>query len=91
MARNDKELAVQLRREGKTYGEIRNRLGPVAKSTLALWFKDIQDIDTQILLKGREKSRFIAGQNRRNKKIALTSKTISESREEFASIIANPL
>jgi hypothetical protein len=91
MTRIDKDLAIQLRKEGKTYGEIRNKLGPISKATLSMWFRDIQNIDMANLLKGREKSRFIAGRNKQEQRIALTNKIIQESREEFDSLIDNPL
>lgn len=36
----EKELAIQLRKQGKSYSEIR-RIIPVAKSTLSIWFREI--------------------------------------------------
>ena len=38
---HEKELAIKLRRQGKTYSEILSVL-PVAKSTLAIWLNSVQ-------------------------------------------------
>ena len=38
--RTDKHIAFELRKQGKTYGEIRAELG-IAKSTLCDWFRDV--------------------------------------------------
>jgi transposase-like protein len=48
--RADKEKAIQLRRQGKSYKQIRQELG-IATSTLASWFKNepwSQDIKTRL-------------------------------------------
>ena len=91
MTRIDKEFAIQLRREGKTYGEIRKQIGPISKATLTAWFRDISDINELNLFKGREKSRFIAGQHRRENKIALTNNIINDGKREFSWLSENPL
>ncbi len=39
--RKDKELAIELRRAGKSYREIKKEIG-VSLSTLSLWFKDLE-------------------------------------------------
>ncbi len=36
----EKELAIQLRKQGKSYSEIRRSI-PVAKSTLSIWFREV--------------------------------------------------
>lgn len=38
---NEKEKAIKLRKEGKTYSEILKEI-PVAKSTLSEWFRDVK-------------------------------------------------
>ena len=43
----EKELAIRLRKEGKTYREIMQEI-PVAKSTLSEWFKSVQLATPQI-------------------------------------------
>lgn len=91
MTRIDKEIAIRLRREGKTYGEIRERIGPISKATLSSWFEDIDGVDILNLLKGRERARFIAGSNRKAKRIALTKIIVQEGREEFSQLSENPL
>lgn len=42
-----KEKAIQLRKQGKTYSEIRNELGKIPKGTLSFWFKSMQLTPTQ--------------------------------------------
>jgi hypothetical protein len=91
MTRIDKDLAIQLRRDGKTYGEIRDIIGPISKSTLGKWFNDIADINEFNLLKGREKSRFIAGRKRTERKITITKEIIQSSKREINSLIVDPL
>ena len=44
MTRIDKNFAIQLRKKGKTYGEIRSQLGPISKATLTAWFKNVTGI-----------------------------------------------
>lgn len=91
MTRIDKNFAIQLRKEGKTYREIKNQIGPISKSTLTTWFKDVNDIDEFKLSKGREKSRFVAAQNRREKRISLTNGIIGDGKKEFVQLSENPL
>lgn len=61
-----REKAIQLRLEGKTYGQIKRILG-VSKSTLSDWLGDLKlDADQVILLsKSREASRDLAGEKYR--------------------------
>ncbi len=44
---NEKEKAIKLRKEGKTYSEILKDI-PVAKSTLSEWFRDVKLSKTEI-------------------------------------------
>ncbi len=41
MKSNERESAIALRRQGLSYREVREQI-PVAKSTLSLWFRDVQ-------------------------------------------------
>ncbi len=91
MTRIDRDIAIQLRRDGKTYGEIRKQIGPISKATLTAWFKNVTDINEHNLFRGREKSRFIAGQHRREARIVLTNGIISDGRREFSWLSETPL
>lgn len=62
----EKEEAIRMRREGKTYNEILDKV-PVAKSTLAIWFKEVNlaksqeqrmtDLRAEVQKKGAEARR----------------------------------
>ncbi|HUC02205.1 MAG TPA: DNA-binding protein [Candidatus Paceibacterota bacterium] len=39
--RHDKQVAIRLRLEGRSYSEIREALGGVSKATLSLWLADV--------------------------------------------------
>jgi transposase-like protein len=62
MTRIDKQKALQLRLQGKTYTEIRKELGGVSKSTLSLWLKDVVLSDAaKRALAARTKEKSFAG------------------------------
>lgn len=69
MKLNEKNLAVKMRRRGASYGDIRAKIS-VSKGTLSTWLKDIELSPTQIktLLKGREVSRYAAGEKRKTER-----------------------
>lgn len=86
-----KEQARILRRQGKSYAEIK-KLVRVSKSTLSLWLRDIQLSEKQIKeLKGRCKSRYIASKNRQTERIRSTEKIIKKSRAEASEKINDSL
>lgn len=82
MARKDKQIVLQLRMRGKTYGEIREVIGSISKSTLSMWFRDI-DPDIEELLKGRERARYIAARHRQAEREKHTAKIIKSAKAEF--------
>ena len=59
MKLQEKFNAIRLRKQGKSYREIKKRVG-VSKGTLSLWLRDIELTHRQlaVLLRGREKSRY---------------------------------
>lgn len=62
MTRIDKQKALRLRLQGKTYTEIRKELGGVSKSTLSLWLKDVVLSDAaKQALEARTKKKSVAG------------------------------
>lgn len=94
--RKDKKLAIRLRRDGKSYSQIRNALG-VPKSTLATWFKDdrLSEKIKKILTEQARKN-----SSRRIKKLAQANKVKwekwreearEEARKEFAELAQNQL
>ncbi|HUC31727.1 MAG TPA: hypothetical protein VMR99_03565 [Candidatus Paceibacterota bacterium] len=68
MTRIDKQKALSLRLQGKTYTDIQKALGDISKSTLSLWLKDVvlsEDAKRTLTERTREKS--FAGILRHNK------------------------
>ena len=92
MKENEKVLAIRLRKRGLPYGSIRERVG-VSKSTLSLWLRDIDLSQNQKekVLRGRELSRQIAAQKKRNARLSKTHETIERGRKEFPALIRNHL
>ncbi|OGE62719.1 hypothetical protein A2964_03025 [Candidatus Daviesbacteria bacterium RIFCSPLOWO2_01_FULL_40_27] len=94
--RKDRHLAIQLRRQGKSYNEIYKELC-VPKSTLYLWFKNnkcSQDIKrnlikkTQILARPQLKAMALAN---KNKWEIWHEKCRRDAAEEFARLKGNQL
>ena len=84
---SQKEQAIQLRKQGKTYSEILAII-PVAKSTLSLWLRDVGLAKKQIQ-KISEKKR--AGQlrgalARRNQRLEITEKLREKGKGEIGKI-----
>lgn len=92
MKLNEKNLAVKMRRRGASYGDIRAKIS-VSKGTLSTWLKDIELSPTQIktLLKGREVSRYAAGEKRKTERKIKTKKLVELAKKEFVEMIKSPL
>lgn len=89
---SQKELAIQLRKQGKTYSEIL-RVIPVAKSTLSLWLRDVGLAKRQIQ-KITEKKR--AGQlrgalARKNQRLEDTRIIFKKAQEEIRALTKRDL
>jgi hypothetical protein len=59
MTRIDKQKALRLRLQGKTYTDIQKELAPISKATLSLWLKDVvlpQKAKKALFLRTKEKS-----------------------------------
>jgi hypothetical protein len=59
MTRVDKQRALHLRLQGKTYSDIQKELAPISKATLSLWLKDVvlsQKAKELLSLRTKEKS-----------------------------------
>jgi hypothetical protein len=62
MTRVDKQKALRLRLQGKTYTDIQKELGSVSKATLSLWLKDVVlSRAAQEILSSRTKERSLVG------------------------------
>lgn len=92
MKLESKNLAVKLRREGKTYSEILEKI-KVSKSSLTLWLRDIEltQLQKEKILAKSDKARYAAGQRKTEKRIVTTNKIIADAKVEFQTLIKNPL
>lgn len=79
----EKELAIKLRKEGKTYSEILKVI-PVAKSTLSLWLRDAKLSKRQIyvLTEKRYAAQLKGGAARRRQRIESTKNIKTKARKE---------
>jgi len=90
-----KNMAINLRKEGRSYNEIMNELH-VAKSTLSGWLSDItltdqQNIDLNNRLKDRvARGRLKTGIALRAKRIVRENRVYSEAEKEFKEYIKDP-
>lgn len=84
--------AIQLRKQGKTYGEILKKIS-VSKSTLSLWLRDVELTKRQknLLLRGRQKSRYMGAKAKQKCRLEKTAKIIEESKNECKKLFKNPL
>ncbi|MDP1719155.1 MAG: helix-turn-helix domain-containing protein [bacterium] len=65
--RKDKFLAIKLRLQGKSYGEIQKILPGISKSTLSLWLKDkVLSINARERIENRSRQRSLEGLLKRN-------------------------
>jgi hypothetical protein len=86
-----KYLARKYRNEGKSYSEILE-LVKVAKSTLSLWLRDIPLTTSQKAeLAGRNKSRYLGSQKRKQERIDKTKIIIKEATASVPAKINDPL
>ncbi|MBI2024507.1 MAG: hypothetical protein HYT03_00230 [Candidatus Harrisonbacteria bacterium] len=93
----DRNLAIQLRREGKSYNEIRSVILNLAKSTLSGWLRNIDLSEEQMKkLEKRinnklEKARFAAAKTNRAKRLLREVQIYRESTKEFPKFVQSPL
>jgi len=91
MKLDEKDKALRLRKQGKSYSEICKKIN-VSKGTLSLWLRDIGLTAKQIAeLKGRQKSRYEGAKANQRKRIENTERIISESKQEVRFLYKNPL
>ena len=83
-----RELAVALRREGKSYREIHEQLG-VSKSSLSLWLRDVELTDAQLALlqERRARSTTRAHQGIRTRHELRRAKVVEDARAQIPEAI----
>lgn len=93
----DKQLAIKLRKEGKSHNEIRAFIPNLSKGTLSNWLKYIELTPQQLTyLEKRigsklEKARFASAKTNRARRIERTQKIYDEAAEEINQYISEPL
>ena len=89
---NEKLKAIEFRKKGVGFGQILKEVR-VSKSTLSLWLRDVEvdkDIKEKILV-GRELSRRLAAESRKQQRKINTAAAIEQGTKEFSRLSNNPL
>ena len=97
----DKFKALELRRQGKTYSEIRTLIPNLSKGTLCGWVKNIELTKQQErkilekIRKGSDRARAIQRQRgawtNHLKRVAQTKRVVTEAKKEVLNLSKNPL
>lgn len=84
-----RELAVDMRRDGKSYREIAEVV-PVSKSTLSLWLRDIEMTEEQrtLLRERRARSDTARWQSLRQRNEMRRAKTVADAKSQIPEAIA---
>jgi len=88
----EKELAVRLRTQGRTYGEIANEI-KVSKSTLSLWLREVR-VPKKFLLRIQQKKLDavkLGWEARRRERIDRTLRITASAKQEVKHLMRNPL
>lgn len=97
MRLNDKIKATELRRQGKSYNEIRNIIPILSKGTLCGWLKNIKLTTEQKrrienkMKQGRNKGRIKGAWSNRQKRIQSILTAKAEAKQTLPQFIQNPL
>jgi len=89
----EKTKAICLRKSGKSYSEIRQKL-KISKSTLSLWLRDVKLTTKQkkrLYVTIRQKNAYKLAKFNQDKKIKATKKIIDEAKKEAKYLLKNPL
>lgn len=83
----DKQLALELRNKGKSYGEISSLLG-VSKSTLSYWLHSVKLTNNQMLalLEKQQKGRIKGAQKRKDWRITREQLILAKASKEISKI-----
>lgn len=89
---SNKEIAIKLRREGKTYSEIL-AIVPVAKSTLSLWLREVglSKAQTQQLTAKKVAAQKRGAQARRSQRIDLMQTVFTAAKKDVGSLTKREL
>lgn len=93
----DRNKAIELRKQGKSYNEIRGIISNLSKGTLSVWLRDIDlTKEQQIALKKRaktkcDKGRLKGAETNKNKRINSILKIKNEAKLEFSVLAKDPL
>lgn len=93
MKLKEKIRAVNLRKLGKSYSEIRKKV-KVSKGTLSLWLRDVQLTHRQkkrLYITLRQKNAYRLAKINQKKRIEKTEKIISEARREVRQLLKDSL
>lgn len=90
--KSQKQLAIQLRKQGLTYSEILKKV-PVAKSTLSLWLRSVglTKRQKQRITKKRRQAQLKGAMARKRQRINLEKKIIRRARSEIGSLTKRDL
>jgi len=93
MKLKEKQISIQLRKQGNSYGEINNKV-KVSKSTLSLWLRDIKlspEQENNIYQKAKQKHAYRLAKFNQQKRIDKTKEIIQSAKKEISSLVNNPL
>ncbi len=88
----EKEHAIQLRKQGKTYGEIAKKI-KIAKSTLSLWLRKVE-VSAEFITRLRQKKLDavrLGWAARRKERIDRTQRVTVSARKEVKQLMRDPL
>lgn len=93
MKLRERILAVNLRKKGKSYSEIRKKI-KVSKSTLTAWLRDIELSPSQkkrLFVTLRQQNGYRLARSRRDNKRKEVKRIVSEAKNQIPLLLGNPL
>jgi hypothetical protein len=92
-----KPQAIQLRKKGKTFSEIQNIIGPIPKSTLSNWLKDVSLTDNQhkrihnLMKENGTLGRYIGAQRNHELRVNRLANIANIAKDEYRIFINEPM
>lgn len=89
----EKFKATKLRKQGKSYNEIRKKV-KVSKSSLSLWLRDIkltQEQEKRLYVERKQRNAYRLAKFNQQKRIERTQKIIEKAKREVLLKLKNPL
>ena len=93
MKLQQKIQAIDLRKSGRSYGEIRREI-KVSKATLSLWLRDIvltPEQEDRIYVELKQKNAYRMAKANQRKRIEGTEEIIKKAKKEAVKLFKNPL